>query len=381
MTNASMYTPVFTDFTFCSTEYRFPVDNFQYCCQNVYKKDDPDIDPECNGEMINNVTPVSCCLNDAFIPCPDNPPCRLNKGSDLAFIHIHPKTDEAYMVPNERVIPTYPISGAEFQASLDITEGYLMCGGLGPRQDCHLLGRDDYQWHSWPGLDTIAYDGFGVQGTVVGGVPWLVGSGDITSNKPHTAYFDRDANGWVKGPDFPGYPHQSFFEHMLIPISNTQLIIAGGIGFVQTCFFYVYLLDTVTITMVPYPGGNLNFCRRSSGSFVFDAPHEERIVLIFAGASDSDGEHTPPEKSVIAKDGTFGPWTVDESFEILDPVTSPATVPDCRSKSGRHFCFFFQDEVNVYEFVPWQTPPWRLMAEKTVARNNLFDDGLFLLRV
>ena len=305
----------------------------------------------------------------------------MNKGIDLAFIHVHPSNDQAYMIPNERIIPTYPLSEVFEQAGFDITEGYLMCCGVGI-QSCHLLSKEDYQWHVWPGVDQIDvnYNPGGTVGIVVGDVPWLVGAQGFGSSQ--TAYFDRGENKWVKGPEYPDFAEAELFEQCTVILSDTQAVIAGGRSWANTCITEVYILDTVLKSISAYPGGNLNICRRLGAAFIYNAPNDERVILLAAGSSGALHEHREPEMSTIAKDGTYGNWIINEAMEILHHVAPTATIPVCHTKSGRHICFFTgAEDKSIQEFVPWQNPPWRVLAEETIARSGIYENGIFLVRV
>ena len=129
-----------------------------------------------------------------------------------------------------------------------------------------------------------------------------------------------------------------------------------------------WLLDTDLNAVINYPGGNMNNARAKHGSVLVELKDKSRAILVIGGYEDFGGgvkKRHPAEKSIVdLESGTFGPWIVDKSIDLIHSSDFSDT-PICRWREKRAFCFKTYDDYTIQEFVPWQIPPWRILDART----------------
>ena len=153
---------------------------------------DPVKNPQCNGEMIQYESPLECCMNSSFVPCP-HPPCKTSEQpKDATFIQIRAKTSKAHVYPPKPgiTIPDYTINSYVYLQTWRYDGGILACGGADNsaawtvKFDCRIARPENnfaWQWF-WP-LKSPAIE---MQGSVlINNVPWVFGGLETTQ------YFDK----------------------------------------------------------------------------------------------------------------------------------------------------------------------------------------------
>ena len=154
---------------------------------------DPAKNPLCNGEMIQYESPLECCRNMSFVPCPQ-PPCKISEQpKEVTFIHIRGISQESTVYPPTPglTIPNYPFPNLRFLQTWQYEGGILACGGVDPTvawtviYDCRIAKpENDFAWQWFPSLHSGRPNE--VQGSLLlNNVPWIFGADEVTQ------YFDK----------------------------------------------------------------------------------------------------------------------------------------------------------------------------------------------